>query len=207
MLPPLLEQVGFAGLEATNGWAALGMCAGQRQDLILVDLRMPGMDGRVRSGPENTECGMRTEGGQETHTLVVAVTADATSAGGPSVLGAGFDDVVYKPFSASELLEKIGRQLGARYVPHPSGACVGERVARGAAAVVPADMAVLPAERIEELSRALRRGQPAELLTLIDRIRPAHADLAGALARLVRIREFHTLLAVTEGARKEASHG
>jgi two-component system sensor histidine kinase/response regulator len=39
VLRQLLEQVGFAVLEAANGREALDMCAGQRPHLVLMDLR------------------------------------------------------------------------------------------------------------------------------------------------------------------------
>jgi CheY-like chemotaxis protein len=201
VLRQMLEPTGFAVLEATNGQEALDLFATRRPHLVLMDLRMPVMD-----GPEAAQR-MRSEGGIEVRTPIIAVTAHVAADGGPSVLGAGFDDLVYKPFDATELLDKIGKQLGARYVSSPAGTAAKKRGAPGAAAVTPANMAGLPAEWIEEFSKALRRGRPLELFRLIDRNRPAHADLAGALARLVRIHELETLLAVTEGARKEASHG
>jgi CheY-like chemotaxis protein len=201
VLRQMLEPVGFTVLEATNGQEAIDLFATRRLHLVLMDLRMPVMDGYEAVQR------MRSEGGIEPHTPVIAVTAHITADGGPSVLGAGFDDVAYKPFDATELLDKIGKQLGARHVSHPPGVSLGRSGARGAAAVTPAAMTGLPAEWMEEFAGALRRGRPAELLRLIDRIRPAHAALAGALAGLVRIHEFETLLALTEGARKEASHG
>jgi two-component system sensor histidine kinase/response regulator len=61
VLRQLLEQVGVAVLEAANGREALAVCAGQRPQVVLMDLRMPVMDGyeaikRMRSA----SCGLRT---------------------------------------------------------------------------------------------------------------------------------------------------
>lgn len=52
-----LEDAGFRVLEAGDGATGLSMCRGQRPDLVLLDLRLPEMDGlqfleAVRQGPE-----------------------------------------------------------------------------------------------------------------------------------------------------------
>jgi DNA-binding NtrC family response regulator len=52
-----LEDVGFRVLEAGDGATGLSVCRGQRPDLVLLDLRLPEMDGlqfleAVRQGPE-----------------------------------------------------------------------------------------------------------------------------------------------------------
>jgi len=116
--------------------------------------------------------------------------------------------VVYKPINVSDLLAKIGRHLGVQLsAPHPPGGSIRKLSDHGGAAVTPADLMVLPVAWIEEFSRTLRRGRSAELLTLIEEIRPAQADLAEALAGLVRIHEFDQLIALAGGAGKGASHG
>ena len=208
MLRQLLEQTGFTVLEAANGREALDMLARHQPHLILMDLRMPVMDGyEAVKNMRSAEYGVRNKDGKPDHLPIMALTAHVMPDGGPSVLTVGFDDVIYKPFDAAELLDKIGRQLGVHYAPEPSCASVGGGPGRDAAAVTPADLVALPAGWVEEFSKALRRGRSAELLRLIDQVRPAHADLAEALAGLVRIHEYDTLMAVTEETRKEAPHG
>ena len=75
-------------------------------DLILMDLRMPGMDGyqasvRIRN---HSEPAIR-------NIPIVAVTADFTAEDNDMVRRAGIDDVVLKPYSADELLDKLLAQL------------------------------------------------------------------------------------------------
>jgi len=212
VLRQTLQQAGFTVLEASGGQEALDLAAAARPQLVLMDLRMPGMDGyeavtRMRNGQRVPACGMRDESDEATRAPVIAVTAHATADSGREVLEAGFDDVIHKPFDAAELLEKIGKHLGAHYVLHPADAAIEERAARGTEAVTPAALAALPAAWLDDFSRALRRGRPAELRTLIDRIRPAHASLAETLAGLLRIHAFDTLLAATEAALKGDVHG
>jgi CheY-like chemotaxis protein len=76
VLRQLLEQVGFAVLEAANGREALDICTDQWPHLILMDLRMPVMDGyeavkRIWNG----ECGIQNEDGRTGHPPIIAVTA------------------------------------------------------------------------------------------------------------------------------------
>jgi CheY-like chemotaxis protein len=200
VLRQLLEQVGFTALEAANGQEALEVCAGQRPDLILMDLRMPMMDGyeavrRVRNG----ECGMGNAAGRTDKTPVIAVTAHVMADGGPSVLTSGFDDVIYKPVNAPELFYKIGRHLGVQYAYRSPDALDGH-VDERHPALAPDDLAVLPVEWLREFSWALRRGRSAHLLALVDRLPPEGAAAGRALAGLVRVHAFDTLMAVTDGA-------
>ena len=75
-------------------------------DLVVMDLRMPGMDGfqasvRIRNHADPAI----------SHIPIVAVTADLTAEDSEQVRRAGIDDVVLKPYSADELLDKLLVQL------------------------------------------------------------------------------------------------
>ena len=120
-----------------------------------------------------------------------------------------FDEVVRKPFSATELLEKIGELVGVEYVRHDDAPLLdGDGATPGvAASLVSEDLSVLPADWLREFSRALRRGRSAPLLDAIERIRPDHVDLARGLTELVRIHAYDRLMALTELTREGSSHG
>jgi signal transduction histidine kinase/CheY-like chemotaxis protein len=209
VLRQLLEQVGFSVLEATSGHEAVDLHATRKPHLILLDLRMPVMDGheaarRIRKA----EGGRRTEDGREIHTPIIAVSAGAIIDAGLSQLSSVFDDVARKPFEAANLLEKIGAALGVEYVYRTSGSSAGNGDEnRDAPALKPVDLAVLSAEWLAEFSRTLRRGWSNQLLALVDQIPPEHGELARALADLVRIHAYDKLIAVTKGALEEPSHG
>jgi signal transduction histidine kinase/CheY-like chemotaxis protein len=204
----LLEQVGFSVLEAASGPEAVDLHAIRKPHLILMDLRMPVMDGheaarRIRKA----EGGRRTEGGREIHTPIIAVSAGAIIDGSVSDLSSVFDDVARKPFEAANLLEKIGAALGVEYICQASGSSAGNGDEnRDALALKPVDLAVLSAEWLEEFSRTLRRGWSTQLLELVDQIPPEHGELARALAGLVRIHAYDKLIAVTKEALEERSH-
>jgi hypothetical protein len=62
-------------------------------------------------------------------------------------------------------------------------------------------------EWLREFFRMLRRGRSSQLLELIGRISPEHADLAETLAEMVHVYRFHDLMVATEGALQETSSG
>jgi DNA-binding response OmpR family regulator len=150
---------------------------------------------------------METAARRTDHPPIIAVTAHVTADGGPSMLASGFDDVIYKPVNAPELLGKIGKCLGAQYEYRGPDALGGEDADRSPIVLTPDDLSVVPQEWLREFSRALRRGRSVQMLALIDRLPPERADVGRVLAELVRADAFDTLIAVTEGVYKDRSHG
>jgi DNA-binding response OmpR family regulator len=92
-----LEASGYEVIAAQDGQQALDLVASKDPDLVLLDIRMPRMDGletcrRIR----------------EFSTVpIIMLTAKAEEADKVEGLDAGADDYVTKPFSASELLARV----------------------------------------------------------------------------------------------------
>ena len=107
-LVQLLVLVGFEVREAENGQVAIGIWETWHPDLILMDMRMPVMDGY-----EATRLIKATPGGQKT--AIVALTASVFD-NKPAILAAGCNDCVQKPFRESELFAKIAEHLGVQYI-------------------------------------------------------------------------------------------
>jgi CheY-like chemotaxis protein len=190
----VLEQTGFHVLEAGNGQEAVDLHATRRPDLILMDLRMPVMDGHEAARR------MRDEQGREIHTPIIAVTAHVMERGSLSAVFPEFDDLVRKPAAAAELFEKIGRCLDVTFVYQ---GCISESEnegTRAAAELSSADLSVLPRDWLEDFSHASRTGRSRKLLDLIDRIQPAQPDLGPVLTEWVRSYRFDRLIAVVEEA-------
>ena len=93
--------------EALDGEQGLTMARSQISDLILLDIALPGMDGKevVKRLKENDIT---------KHIPVMAVTAHAMKEDRESVLGAGCDDYLSKPVDPQELLAKIEDSLKQR---------------------------------------------------------------------------------------------
>ncbi len=103
------ELVADGGLEASlaaSGEAALALARERCFDLVLMDIRMPGMD-----GIETTRA-LRHLGGTWPATPVVAVTAHALEEERRRLLANGLDDVLAKPVEPRALAEVLGRHLG-----------------------------------------------------------------------------------------------
>ncbi|MBO2448013.1 response regulator [Actinomadura barringtoniae] len=91
-------------VEATDGDRALELAVREPPDLLLADVRLPGMDGftllrKIRSDPALTGL------------PVILLTARAGEETAIEGLLAGADDYVVKPFTARELLARVGAQL------------------------------------------------------------------------------------------------
>jgi CheY-like chemotaxis protein len=97
----VLEAAGAEVSEAGCGVEALERLAGLPVDVVLMDLRMPGMDGH------RTLARMRAKAGPNRDIPVLAFTADADIAG-PGDLDA-FDGVVKKPIAPLDMYATIAR--------------------------------------------------------------------------------------------------
>ena len=100
----LLEINGHSVLEASNGSEGVRVAQEARPDLILMDVRMPVMDGieaarTLRGDPAFAE------------TPIVAVTASAMAGDEAEILGSGFSDCMTKPIGVRDFLKKLDNWL------------------------------------------------------------------------------------------------
>jgi CheY-like chemotaxis protein len=104
----MLRAGGVDMAEAEDGRAGLEMIEANDYDLILMDLRMPGMDGitAIRH--------LRARTDAKATLPVIVVTADAGSNIDADCKAAGADSVLRKPVSMSVLFEAIGALLAQR---------------------------------------------------------------------------------------------
>ena len=98
-----LEAFGVELCEASNGSEGIAAAAKEKFDLILMDIRMPGMSGR------DALYRIRTDGGVNAGTNIVAFTADTLF--DPVVGCRDFDGVLHKPISIHALLNCLQEQL------------------------------------------------------------------------------------------------
>ena len=94
--------------EAADGAIGLQMIADHDYDLILMDLRMPGMDGMTAIRH------LRARGDDKAALPVIVVTADAGSSIEADCMAAGADGVLLKPVSMGALFDAIGKVLASR---------------------------------------------------------------------------------------------
>ena len=101
VLRTTLTSQGYAVEEAKSGDEALDMIRGERPDLILLDVNMPGRSGletcrEIRSGSDIP---------------IIMLTVRNTERDKVQALDAGADDYVVKPFGSEELMARIRAAL------------------------------------------------------------------------------------------------
>ncbi|MDI4637615.1 MULTISPECIES: ATP-binding protein [Halomonadaceae] len=118
LLQELLREAGIMSLLAASGGEALALAQSERIDLVLMDIRMPGMDG------EATLEALRQLGGVWKTCPVIAVTAHAREDERQRLLSCGMHDVLIKPVDAKVLVKLLSQHL-ALTLPAPGQGASG----------------------------------------------------------------------------------
>ena len=106
----MLEDLGHKVDIAANGALAVKACSMTRYDLILMDGRMPEMDGASATRL------IRSGGGEEApvrdqELMIIALTANASEEDRSRYLGAGMDDFLTKPIDEAALHFQLSRAI------------------------------------------------------------------------------------------------
>jgi len=184
LLVKLLSPLGFEIREATNGQQAIEIWQNWEPQLILMDLRMPEMDGY-----EATRQIKAADKGQAT--VIIAVTASIIEEKQSIVSRTGCDDLLRKPFREADIFDLIHKYLGVRFVYE-------EKVIPPASPrdieLDPVALAELPAELLKKLKQAAINADMKQIILLIDEIGTHDARLADGLNRLAYDFEYDRIL-------------
>jgi putative nucleotidyltransferase with HDIG domain len=106
LLVQVLQRAGHQAVSALNGLQALDLLAAQQPDLMVTDLRMPGMGGMEL-----------VEHSRALHPDVdiMVLTAHATLESAIQALKLGAQDYIIKPFDVRDLTDKVNRCLTGRF--------------------------------------------------------------------------------------------
>ena len=107
LLRELLENRGYAVVEACDGQEALRMVDETKPDILLLDIGMPVLDGyavarRIRENPALAPL------------PILAITAYAMQGDREKILHSGFDGYLSKPVNAHALADELDRLLHIR---------------------------------------------------------------------------------------------
>lgn len=107
----MLERLGHQVVSVEDGEAAVARVLAERFDVVLMDVRMAGIDGleatrRIRTGEK-----------AENRTRIVALTADVTEQDRRACLDAGMDSFLGKPFDLDQLASAV---VPRTFVPRKS---------------------------------------------------------------------------------------
>ncbi|MDE2292768.1 MAG: sigma-54-dependent Fis family transcriptional regulator [Elusimicrobia bacterium] len=109
----VLSRVGHQVFEAGDGPAALDFLRREGAELVLLDMRLPGMD-----GPQI----LRALRERDKTTPVVMVTGYGSVESAVEVMRLGASHYLSKPFSNQELVDTVERILKGGTLPQPAGA-------------------------------------------------------------------------------------
>jgi two-component system, cell cycle response regulator DivK len=102
LLRDVLQVSGYRTIDTTTAEDGIAVARRDRPDLILMDIQLPGMDGKaalreLRAQPETA------------HIPVIAVTASVMPLERKDILAHGFDGFQGKPLSVHSLLDEVRR--------------------------------------------------------------------------------------------------
>ena len=200
LMVQFLTRLGLETRAAANGLECLQIWEEWQPHLIWMDRRMPVMDGH-----EATRRIKSTSQGQAT--AVIALTASVFEEDLSIVLAEGCDDFVRKPFREQDIIAKLTKYLGIRFVyaPQESGRDEGTTADNyprtGHTHVL--DLSGLPSAWRTAFEQAAIAADADELTTLAGQIRKERPASADAIESLVRAFDYDALLAALDNTSSE----
>ena len=199
LLRKMLTSVGFEVAEASNGQEAIAVWESWQPHLILMDMRMPVMDGY-----EATKSIKSQPSGQKT--VIIALTASAFEEERIVILSAGCDDFMRKPFYEAELFDKIAQHLGVNYVYEDnsdrtrSSLVVTE--ANLFSQLTPESLTIMPTQWRTDLHQAASQVDNQEIFKLLEEIPAEHESIARDLRTLVEQFRCDKIIDLTESVKQ-----
>jgi CheY-like chemotaxis protein len=178
MLVDMLLPLGFHILEAENGQECLEKTLQNRPDVILLDIRMPVMDGfevarRIRTSDEICD------------TPIIAVTASVLEERRKQILEAGCDAYLAKPFRVEDLLHLLQTYLHLEWVYTED---IGESMNTNTLGdLEPGQSMELPVNHVNNLLVFAERGSLTKILAELDTIEHLNVEYAPVVHHLRRL--------------------
>lgn len=209
LLNKILTSVGFTIREAVNGQEAVEICKDWQPHLILMDMRMPVMNGyfatkQIRDWEDKNSEELITDDAQSSirKTIIFASTASAFDEQQKTFLAAGCNDIIRKPFKAENLLEKIGQHLGVKYEYEEEVGGIENKIEETLINLSRSDLlnmlSQMPPEWVAKIRDAASECSDDMVLKLLEQVPPAKAALANALANLAENFQFTQILELTQ---------
>ncbi|MCY2988979.1 MAG: PAS domain S-box protein [Planctomycetota bacterium] len=186
LLVQLLAPVGFEVRTAVDGVEAVAHCQEWAPQLVLMDLRMPGMDGYEATRRIRTAHGALVK--------IIALSASAFTESKQRAFAEGADAFISKPLQTADLLDRIKDLVGVDYVdvaPQEAAATVHDEAV--AERLTAGEMCRLPAELVAALREATCRADYQQMLNLVEQAATHDKRLGRLLRQLVKRFDYATL--------------
>ncbi|MFB2968306.1 response regulator [Aerosakkonema sp. BLCC-F183] len=195
LLNKILVSIGFSVRESENGKEAVQCYKEWQPHLILMDIRMPVMDGyeatRQIRAEEQKRLNYEKISGDSVppfpRTIVLALTASVFEEQRKNILAVGCNDFIRKPFQTDDLLEKIGQYLGVEYEwesENKEAECSQKTSEKVPEAELPKLLSQMPQDWIIRLHDAASECSDDMVLELLEEIPAENIDLANAIRDL-----------------------
>ena len=176
----ILADWGLRVILAEDGLQALQLLEQQHPDLILLDLRMPGIDGievarRIRR---------REEENSAPRVIIIAVTADRDAATREACLAVGINEILAKPVIPEQLAKAIGIHCqGIMLMAPDSQPLLNQQVLKvlGSGPVLVREFRVILAQDIDAELKLLQSALESEDYQLLRRAAHTLKGLCGQL--------------------------
>lgn len=192
ILATMLANIGADVLVADGGTAALDVLRRRIVDLVLMDIRMPGMDGMQTLRQLRDEFGAGAP-------RCVAITASALAHETERYLAAGFDGFIAKPFLFAQICECLQQQLGVQFAASPAD----DAAATLADAATPEALA-MPPRWHRDIALALDSGWASGVTALLEELARVRPQAQGFVRRAAALVTEFDLDAVRNELRKVA---
>ena len=161
-LNDLLTPLGFDVTEARDGEECLGQAMTIRPDAILMDLRMPNMNGleatrHIRQSPELK------------NVIIIAISASSFEHNRQECLKAGTDNFLSKPFRINKLLELLHQYLPIELVYDTTTQDI-PTPPKLTSTTHQTDLQIPPSAMVEALLNLAKRGDIKNILIQVEKL-------------------------------------
>ncbi|MDX2229758.1 MAG: GAF domain-containing protein [Leptolyngbyaceae cyanobacterium bins.349] len=206
LLIELLRPVGFQVQLAAHGQEAIQIWETWHPHLILMDIRMPIMDGYeatrqiraleqasfVTGHPSLAEAPISNDQGQRTK--IIALTASAFEEDRARVLAIGCNDFISKPFQEEVIFAKLAEHLQVRYVYENSKFSKQTATTAQNHEVLQNSLKTMPESWIMQLTEAAIQGRDGTILELTEQIPETNSALREKLETLTHSFQFEEII-------------
>ena len=209
LLVKLLTSIGFSVSEAENGQEAIAAWKNWQPHLILMDIRMPVIDGyeatiEIRSQEQKQREASSSNNDKllNNKTIIFALTASAFEEQRQKILLAGCDDFIRKPLQTENFLEKIRQYLNVKYDYEQESGGIQAQSKQVDQILSETDylrlLSQMSPEWLAKVYEAASECCDDIILELIEEIPAEQAALAHALTDLIENFQFKKIIKLTQ---------
>ncbi len=190
LLLQILTPLGFEVWQAEHGQEAVEMSQKLDLDLILMDMRMPVMDGYEATRQIQQ---FFTQRGRGKRPKIIALTASAFEEDRRRMMALGCDDFIRKPFNRETFLGLLSQHLQVEYL-YEEKQEPESSIMRETPSLTATELGVMSLAWRRQLHYAAAQGSDRTLLQLIDEIPETQSQLAAGLTELVASYRFDRVM-------------